>query len=160
MLESRLAGVEQLLARLNILQDPHNEYTLLLSCFSFLKMAYSMRMVDVSQHEEFLINFDKAVRSGEGAGGSSQPGPVDTGIAAGGLGGIGFRQAELHGPAAFLASYSASQPLMKEILGKGVAVEGGGKEERDSREGTGAREEREDVKGGGSQHTEAPISRS
>ena len=64
VLESRLAGMEQLLARLNTLQDPHNEYTLLLSCFSFLKMAYSMRMVDVSQHEEFLINFEKAMRSG------------------------------------------------------------------------------------------------
>ena len=147
VLESRLAGVEQLLARLNTLQDPHNEYTLLLH-------------TALSHHEEFLINFDKAVRSGEDAGGSSQPGPVDTGIAAGGLGGIGFRQAELHGPAAFLASYSASQPLMKEILGKGVAVEGRGKEEQDLREGTGAREEREDVKGGGSKHTEAPISRS
>ena len=27
-------------------------------------MAYSMRTVDIPQHEELLINFDKAVRSG------------------------------------------------------------------------------------------------
>ena len=64
VLESKFVCVVQL-DRLNTLQDPHHmEYTLLQSCFSFSKMAYSMRTVDVLQHEEVLINFDKAVPRG------------------------------------------------------------------------------------------------
>ena len=123
MLESRLAGVEQLLARLTTLQDPNMEYTLLLGCFSFSKMAYSMRTVDVSKHEELLIKFDQAVRSGletPKATGSdaceplsplervlgvplsqAQWGKASLPVA---LGGMRLRQAELHGPAAFLAT--------------------------------------------------------
>ena len=62
VLQGRLAGVQQLLNKLHTLQDPCMEYTLLQSCFSFSKMAYSMRTVGVSQHKEFLTNFDKAVR--------------------------------------------------------------------------------------------------
>ena len=36
--------MEELLARLTTLQDPHMEYLLLRSCFSFSKMAYSMTL--------------------------------------------------------------------------------------------------------------------
>ena len=62
MLERRLAEVEQLLARLNTLQDPHMEFTPLPSFFFCGKMAYSMRTVDVSQQEEVLISFDQVMQ--------------------------------------------------------------------------------------------------
>ena len=62
MLERRLAEVEQLLARLNTLQDPHMEFTLLPSFFFCGKMAYSMRTVDLSQQEEVLISFNQAMQ--------------------------------------------------------------------------------------------------
>ena len=118
VLEGRLAGVQQLLDKLHTLQDPHMEYTLLRSCFSFSKMAYSMRTVDVSQHEEFLVRFDQAVRGAlEGIlGAPLTPAQWTQASLPLAMGGLGLRQAEQHGPAAYLISYSTSQPLVREML--------------------------------------------
>ena len=88
MLERRLAEVQQLLARLKTLQDPHMEFTPLPSFFFCGKMAYSMRTVDVSQQEEVLISFDQVMQGAlERVIGLLSAGSVDTGIASGGPGG-------------------------------------------------------------------------
>jgi hypothetical protein len=62
VLQSRLATVEKLLQDLHLLEDPHVEYALLRSCYSFPKLAYTLRTVDTSQHKAFLDRFDAAVR--------------------------------------------------------------------------------------------------
>ena len=63
VLEGRLAGVQQLLDRLHTLQDSNMESTLLQSCFSFSKMSYPMKTVEVSQNGEFLVSFNQAVQA-------------------------------------------------------------------------------------------------
>ena len=98
VLEGWLARLQQLLYRLNTLQDPHMEYTLLRSCSSFSKIAYSMRTMEVSLHKEFLVSFDRAVRGAlEGVLGaplnSAQWTQTSLPIAMG-RGGLGLRQAE------------------------------------------------------------------
>ena len=50
ILEERLVSIRHLLDSLHLLYDPHMEYQLLKSCFSFPKVAFSLRTVDTSHH--------------------------------------------------------------------------------------------------------------
>jgi hypothetical protein len=93
------------------------EFTLLRSCFSFPKLAYSLRTVDVLQHQQFLNNFDSAVRVALEAilGAPLTPAQWAQASLPIHLGGVGLRRAGGHGAAAYLSSLSASDHLVQEI---------------------------------------------
>ena len=117
ILEGRLVSIRHLLDSLHHLDDPHMEYQLLKSCFSFPKVAFSLRTVDTSHHQQFRQSFDWAVRQAlEAILGtpltSSQWTQASLPVAKGWL---GLRLADSHGAAAFLSSYGASQLLVQEM---------------------------------------------
>ena len=117
ILEERLVSIRHLLDSLHHLDDPHMEYQLLKSCFSFPKVAFSLRTVDTSHHQQFRQSFDWAVRQAlEAILGtpltSLQWTQASLPVAKGGL---GLRLADSHGAAAFLSSYGASQLLVQEM---------------------------------------------
>jgi hypothetical protein len=125
VLESRLATVEKLLQDLHLLEDPHVEYALLRSCYSFPKLAYTLRTVDTSQHKAFLYKFDAAVRAAleRTLGTSLSPAQWDQASLPTGSGGLGLRRAAAHGAAAYLTSLGASGSLLQEIRGPEVEEE-------------------------------------
>ena len=117
ILEERLVSIRHMLDSLHLLDDPHMEFQLLKSCLSFPKVAFSLRTVDTSRHQQFRQNFDWAVRETlEGILGtpltSSQWQQASLPVASGGL---GLRLADTHGAAAFLSSFGASQLLVQEM---------------------------------------------
>ena len=125
VLGGRIASVQELLDKLQTHQDPHIEYTLLRSCFLFFKVAYSMRTVDVLQHEEFLVRFNQAVRGAvEGILGAplTQSQWTQASFPIGKVG-LGLWQAVQHGPAAYPSYYCVSQGLVGEMLRAGMAGE-------------------------------------
>ena len=66
--------MRSLVAELHTLEDPHIEYTLLRSCFSFPKFAFALRTVDTSDHPNILQDFDLVVKEGiEGVLGAPLP---------------------------------------------------------------------------------------
>jgi hypothetical protein len=117
ILEERLTSVKSLLEKLHLLEDPHMEYTLLRSCFSFPKFSYALRTVDCTKHGEILKNFDLAVKETlEATLGAPLP-PAQWAQASLPTqhGGLGLRSAAAHGAAAYLASVGAVASLVQEI---------------------------------------------
>ena len=117
ILEERLISIRHLLDSLHLLDDPHMEFQLLKSCLSFPKVAFSLRTVDTSRHQQFRQKFDWAVRETlEGILGTPLTSPqwqqASLPVASGGL---GLRLADTHGAAAFLSSFGASQLLVQEM---------------------------------------------
>ena len=117
VLEERLVAIQKLLDLLPTLEDPHMEYTLLRYCFSFPKIAFALRSVDTTNHQDLLKRFDEAVRTAlEGILGSplthAQWLQASLPISQGGL---GLRLASNHASAAYLSSVSAASPLVQEI---------------------------------------------
>ena len=62
VLESRIFKIEEVLARLHLLEDPHQEFALLRSCFSLPKLSYALRTLDTAHHQDPLSRFDAAIR--------------------------------------------------------------------------------------------------
>ena len=128
VLRRRLKSMRSLVAELHILEDPHIEYTLLRSCFSFPKFAFALRTVDTSNHPDILQDFDLVVKEGiEGILGAPLP-PFqwDQASLPLSLGGLGLRSAAKHGAAAYLASVGDSELLVQDIRGQRGAEEVGG----------------------------------
>jgi hypothetical protein len=126
ILGERLAGVQRLLDSLHTLEDPHMEYTLLRNCFSFPKLAYTLRTVDTSLHPAFRKDFDAAVLTAFEAilGAPLAPSQRAQASLPTSKGGFGLRRAAAHGSAAFLTSLGASGPLERELRQVEEAQEG------------------------------------
>ena len=109
-----------MLSELHILEDPHIEYTLLRSCFSFPKFAFALRTVDTSGHPDILQDFDLAVKESiEGVlGAPLPPQQWDQASLPLSLGGLGLRRAAKHGAAAYLASVGDAALLVQDIRGQ------------------------------------------
>ena len=126
VLRRRLEGVRSLLAELHILEDPHLEFTLLRSCFSFPKFAFALRTVDTSGHQNILQDFDMAVKESieEVLGAPLRPHQWDQASLPVSLGGLGLRRAANHGAAAYIASVGDSELLVQDIRGHHQGVDG------------------------------------
>ena len=125
VLRRRLESMRSLVAELHTLEDPHIEYTLLRSCFSFPKFAFALRTVDTSDHPDILQDFDLVVKEGiEGILGAPLP-PLqwDQASLPLSLGGLGLRRAAKHGAAAYLASVGDAALLVQDIRGQRGAEE-------------------------------------
>ena len=117
ILELRLQTVQSLLDRLHLLEDPHMEYALLRSCFSFPKFGYSLRTVDTSRHPAVLTRFDQAIRTTiEATLGTplTQQQWAQASLPTS-TGGLGLRLAASHGAAAYLASVGATESMVQEM---------------------------------------------
>ena len=64
VLTKRVEGIRVLMQALHSLDDPHIEFNLLPSCFTFPKFSFSMRAKDLSEHQGITRSFDEAVRVG------------------------------------------------------------------------------------------------
>lgn len=117
ILEERLVSVQHILDSLHLLDDPHMEYTLLRSCFSFPKFAFTLHTLDTSSHKQKLVEFDLAVKGALEAilGSTLRPSQWSQASLPVSLGGMGLRQAADHGAAAYLASLGASELLVQEM---------------------------------------------
>ena len=120
ILEKRLISIQTLLDSLHTLDDPHLEYTLLRSCFSFPKFGYSLRTVDTSSHPSILQKFDSSVMEAMGGilGAPLPPAKQSQASLPVTLGGLGLRSAATHGPGAYLASLGVQLPSCKRSGGR------------------------------------------
>ena len=120
VLQDRITGIRKSLAALHDMQDTQLETTLLRSCLALPKFSYILRTTPPSYIEQAARDFDVAVRETlEAIVGipitewswlkASLPSS---------RGGINFRSASLHAPAAYLASASCSQELVGKMLGR------------------------------------------
>ena len=118
VLRKRLQGVQSVLSKLHTIEDPHIEYTLLRSCFSFPKFAFALRTVDNTSHEEILEDFDQTVKqSVEDVLGTPLP-PVqwDQASLPLSLGGLGLKRATKHAAATYLASVGDAELLVHQDM--------------------------------------------
>ena len=116
------ARVEKLKVSLGALRDMGDsqlETTLLRSCLALPKVSYILRACPPSHTCRTSVDFDRAIRETLE---SIVGGPIsDWSWLKASLpscrGGLSLRSASLHAPADFLASSSASKPLVEQILG-------------------------------------------
>ena len=117
--QTRLERVKTSLGHLRDMADAQLEMTLLRSCLALPKVSFVLRACPPSHIHHSTNLFDATIRHTlEDIVG----GPVSdwSWLKAGlpsSLGGLNLRSASLHAPAAFIASTSASQPLVEQILG-------------------------------------------
>ncbi len=119
-LEAKIASLEELLAKIHLLQDAHCEQALLRSCFSFPKLSYLVRTVPPAQHTLLFERFDRGVRAAaEGIIGApfSDTEWLQATLPSGVMGGAGLRSAASHAPAAYLVSVSSADDIIREITG-------------------------------------------
>ena len=117
--QARLAKLKVSLGALRDMGDSQLETTLLRSCLALPKVSYVLRACPPSHICRTSVDFDKAIRVTLE---SILGGPIsDWSWLKASIpsckGGLGLRSASLHAPAAFLASSSASKPLVERILG-------------------------------------------
>ena len=117
--QTRLERVKTSLGHLRDMADAQMEMTLLRSCLALPKVSFVLRACPPSHIHHSTNLFDATIHHTlEDIVG----GPVSdwSWLKAGlpsSLGGLNLRSASLHAPAAFIASTSASQPLVEQILG-------------------------------------------
>ena len=117
VLDERIDKVIQMLSKLPLLEDAHQEYSLLRCCFSMPKLSYTLRTLDPSAHLSSLQRYDDAVRNTiESIVGTcitddqwlQSSLPIS-------MGGLGLRKASDHGPAAYIASVLESKNIIEEV---------------------------------------------
>lgn len=118
VLQERVSKIRKSLEVLSDMGDSHMQTTLLRSCLSLPKFAYSLRTCAPSLTSAPAAAFDTAVRE---CLESIVGGPVSEwswlkASLPSSRGGVNLRSAELHAPAAFVASSCASQGLVGQIL--------------------------------------------
>ena len=107
------------LGALRDMDDAQLESTLLRSCLALPKVSFVLRACPPSHLSHSSSEFDSAIRRTLE---SIIGGPVSDwswlkATLPSSCGGLNFRSASRHAPAAFLSSYSASLPLVELILG-------------------------------------------
>ena len=119
ILDERVESIRGLVAALPSLDNPHMEFSLLRSCFAFPKFAFALRTTDTTAHREVREEFDALVRDslGDILGLALSDAKLEEPSLPVALSGFGLRGVVRHGPAAYLASLSASQPLVKIMRG-------------------------------------------
>ena len=117
ILRKRLTSVQELLGELHQLEDPHIELTLLRNCFALPKFSFALRTVDTSNHRGVLEDFDSSVKEALEAiiGVPLPPLQYDQAVLPVSMGGLGLRQAQRHGAAAYLASVGDTAALVQDI---------------------------------------------
>ena len=119
-LEAKIASLEELLAKIHLLEDAHCEQALLRSCFSFPKLSYLVRTVPPAKVMHLFTRFDQGVRAAaEGIIGSpfSDIEWLQATLPSI-MGGAGLRSAASHAPAAYLVSVSSADDIIGEITGR------------------------------------------
>ena len=99
------------------MEDPHIELTLLRNCFALPKFSFALRTVDTSNHRGVLEDFDSSVKEALEAiiGVPLPPLQYDQAVLPVSMGGLGLRQAQRHGAAAYLASVGDTAALVQDI---------------------------------------------
>ena len=116
----RIHKVQEIVARLNDLEDSQSECTLLRSCLALPKLAHVLRTCPPSLIPKALGSFDNLMR---GALSDVAGGPIpDWSWLKASLpssrGGLNLRLASLHAPAAYIGSLHQCQHLVAKIGGK------------------------------------------
>ena len=120
VMAQKISQTEQLIDKLNIIEDPHTEFVLLRNCLALPKISYITRTVDPRPHQELMKRFDNAVRNSMER---MIGGPIDDekwtqASLPVSMGGLGLRNAESNSLGAFVSSLCESSPIIEEILGQ------------------------------------------
>ena len=119
VVQTRVTKIREALGGLHEMADSQLECTLLRSCFALPKFSYTIRTCPSTHISQATKDFDMAMRE---ALESILGGPLSEwswlkASLPSSRGGVNLRSASLHAPAAFLASSSRSQSLVREMLG-------------------------------------------
>ena len=111
--QNRVGKASELLLALGELPDPQVALTLLRHCASFGKLVYSLRVVPYHKHKVALKNYDNSVRDCIESFLSCTFTDSEWSLAnlSTKMGGLGLRNVENHGSAAFLSSQASCHEL-------------------------------------------------
>ena len=117
----RIKKIEKCLEHLPDLEDTEMELTLLSSCLSLPKLLYSLHTCPPLDMQAATIAFDELIMMRASpqliAGGPLPNWSLLNSSLLSSRGGLNLRCASHHAPAAFVASFHQTLPMVKEILG-------------------------------------------
>ena len=117
-LQTIVDKVKEILDRLPLMEDPHSEYVLLRSCLSILKVMFTLRTTNPTNHADVWLEFDRNIRDAlcrilGAALSHTQWKQATLPVSSGSL---GLRTASDHCSAAYISSILSSQELKMQIL--------------------------------------------